>query len=103
MVSTPFPGGSGTCDQCGTSSDEGAILCQTSFMTDTPVNPLAHFGKQVKKERLARGWSLPELERRTGIDAGHWSRIERGVRPPTELIAGKCDEAFPERQGWFSE
>jgi hypothetical protein len=72
-------------------------------MTGTSVNPLAHFGKQVKKERLARGWSLPYLETRTGIDAGHWSRIERGVRPPTELIAAKCDEAFPERRGWFGE
>ncbi len=72
-------------------------------MTGTSVNPLAHFGKQVKKERLARGWSLPYLEERTGIDAGHWSRIERGVRPPTELIAAKCDEAFPERRGWFGE
>ena len=72
-------------------------------MADIAVNPLAHFGKQVKKERLARGWSLPELERRTGIDAGHWSRIERGVRPPTELIAARCDEAFPERRGWFGE
>jgi hypothetical protein len=79
------------------------MLCQAVFMTDTSVNPLAHFGKQVKKERLARGWSLPELEKRTGIDAGHWSRIERGVRPPTELIAAKCDEAFPERRGWFGE
>ena len=78
-------------------------MCQAVFMTDTSVNPLAHFGKQVKKERLARGWSLPELEKRTGIDAGHWSRIERGVRPPTELIAAKCDEAFPERRGWFGE
>jgi hypothetical protein len=72
-------------------------------MADTTVSPLAHFGKQVKKERLARGWSLPHLEELTGIDAGHWSRIERGVRPPTELIAAKCDEAFPERRGWFGE
>jgi Domain of unknown function (DUF5753) len=78
-------------------------VCQPRFMTGTSVNPLAHFGKQVKKERLARGWSLPYLETRTGIDAGHWSRIERGVRPPTELIAAKCDEAFPERRGWFGE
>jgi hypothetical protein len=83
--------------------DETVVLCQTDFMTGIEVNPLAHFGRQVKKERTARGWSLPELERRTGIDAGHWSRIERGVRPPTELIAAKCDEAFPERQGWFGE
>jgi transcriptional regulator with XRE-family HTH domain len=79
------------------------MLCQTAFMADTATNALAHFGKQVKKERLARGWSLPELERRTKIDAGHWSRIERGVRPPTELIAKKCDEVFPERKGWFTE
>jgi transcriptional regulator with XRE-family HTH domain len=79
------------------------MLCQPRFMADTLLNPLAHFGKQVKKERVARGWSLPQLEERTGIDAGHWSRIERGVRPPTELIAAKCDEAFPERRGWFGE
>jgi transcriptional regulator with XRE-family HTH domain len=78
-------------------------VCQTAFMADTSVKLLAHFGKQVKKERQARGWTLPELERHTGIDAGHWSRIERGVRPPTELIAARCDEVFPERKGWFSE
>ena len=72
-------------------------------MTDISVNPLTHFGKQVKKERLARGWSLPELARQTGIDAGHWSRIERGVRPPTEFVAEACDRVFPERKGWFGE
>jgi transcriptional regulator with XRE-family HTH domain len=72
-------------------------------MADINSNPLAHFGKQVKKDRIARGWSLPELAKRTGIDASHWSRIENGKRPPTELIAAKCDEAFPERRGWYSE
>jgi hypothetical protein len=64
---------------------------------------VSHFGKQLKKERLAHGWSLPELSRRTGIDAGHLSRIENGKRPPTEAIALACDDAFPERKGWFSE
>jgi hypothetical protein len=72
-------------------------------MADISVNPLTHFGKQVKKERLARGWSLPELGRRTGIDAGHWSRIERAERPPTEFVAAACDRVFPERKGWFGE
>jgi len=66
-------------------------------------NPVSHFGRQLKKERLARGWSLPELSRRTGIDAGHLSRIENGKRPPTGAIALACDSAFPERKGWFSE
>jgi transcriptional regulator with XRE-family HTH domain len=72
-------------------------------MTGKPANPVSHFGKQLKKERLAHGWSLPELSRRTGIDAGHLSRIENGRRPPTEAIALACDAVFPERKGWFSE
>ncbi len=66
-------------------------------------NPVSHFGKQVRKERLARGWSLDELAGRTGIAAGHWSRIENGRRPPTENIALACDRAFPGRRGWFRE
>ena len=72
-------------------------------MTGTDPNPVAHFGKQLKKERLAHGWSLPELSRRTGIDAGHLSRIENGRRPPTEAIALACDAVFPGRRGWFLE
>ena len=65
---------------------------------------LGHFGRQMRKERLARGWSLPELSQRMrGINHGHLSRIERGVRPPTENIADLCDEVFPERKGWFRE
>lgn len=72
-------------------------------MLGKAANPVSHFGRQLKKERLAHGWSLPELSRRTGIDAGHLSRIENGKRPPTEAIALACDAAFPERKGWFSE
>jgi transcriptional regulator with XRE-family HTH domain len=66
-------------------------------------NPVAHFGRQMRKERLARGWSLDELARRTGIAAPHLSRIENGRRPPTEKIAVACDLVFPERRGWFHE
>jgi transcriptional regulator with XRE-family HTH domain len=57
----------------------------------------------MKKERLARGWSLREFSARTGINIGHASRIENGKRPPTEKVAAACDIAFPERDGWFSE
>lgn len=66
-------------------------------------NPAQHFGKQMRKERLAHGWSLPELSARTGINAGHLSRIETGKRPPTENVALACDAAFPERKGYFLE
>jgi transcriptional regulator with XRE-family HTH domain len=66
-------------------------------------NPLSHFGRQVRKERLARGWSLDEMARRTGLAAPYWSQIENGKRPPTERVAIACDEVFPERRNYFSE
>jgi transcriptional regulator with XRE-family HTH domain len=66
-------------------------------------NPATHFGRQMHKERLARGWSLREFAARTGINIGHASRIENGKRPPTENVAAACDAAFPERKGWFTE
>jgi transcriptional regulator with XRE-family HTH domain len=60
-----------------------------------------HFGRQMRKERLAHGWSLREFHARTGIDIGHASRIETGKAPPTEKVAKACDAAWPERRGWF--
>jgi hypothetical protein len=58
-------------------------------------SPVTHFGKQVRKERLARGWSIHEMSARTGIAAGHLSSIENGKRPPTENLANKLDAMFP--------
>lgn len=81
------------------------MTATSSYGIVLPVNdnPASHFGRQLKKERLARGWSLPELAKVTGIDGGHLSRIENGKRPPTEKTAAACDKAFPERRGWFTE
>lgn len=67
------------------------------------TNPATHFGRQMRKERLARGWSVHEFAKRSGISAGHASRIENGKRPATESVATACDAVFPERRGWFSE
>lgn len=73
-------------------------------MAGSTVNGAAgHFGRQMKKERLARGWTLVELAQRMDVDAAHLGRVENGKRPPTEYLAGRCDAVFPERQGWFSE
>jgi transcriptional regulator with XRE-family HTH domain len=66
-------------------------------------NPATHFGRQMRKERLARGWSLDELSARAGVNAAHLSRIENGRRPPTAKLAEACDTVFPERRRWFSE
>ena len=62
-----------------------------------------HFGRQMRKERLAHGWSLREFNARTGIDMGQASRIETGRQPPTEKVADACDRVYPERRGWFRE
>jgi hypothetical protein len=74
------------------------VMAENSFN-----NPATHFGKQMRKERLARGLGLREFAALTKINAGHLSRIENGKRPPTETVATACDEAFPERRGWFTE
>ena len=73
-------------------------------MAGSSINGAAgHFGRQMKKERLARGWTLVELAQRMGVDAAHLGRVESGKRPPTESLAAGCDAVFPERRGWFSE
>ena len=69
-----------------------------------PVNGAAeHFGRQLRKAREMRGWTLLDLGRCSGIDAAHLGRIESGKRPPTENVARACDHVFPERSGWFLE
>jgi transcriptional regulator with XRE-family HTH domain len=66
-------------------------------------NPATHFGRQMRKEREAHGWSLREFAARTGVNIGLASRIETGKRPPTEKVALACDTAWPGRKGWFIE
>lgn len=65
--------------------------------------PTTHFGRQLRKERLAHGWSIHELAQRTGLNAGYLSRIENGRRQPSKNVAALCDAVFPERRGWFTE
>jgi hypothetical protein len=61
------------------------------------ADPVRHFGRQVKKARLARGWTIREAGRQLGYDDAQVSRVENGNRPPTEA----CDRVWPERNGWF--
>src|SRR5579859_2285309 len=72
-------------------------------MSDDTSNPARYFGRQVRRARRAAGWTLAEFGQRIGYDPGQISRIENGKRPPTELFAQMCDQAFPDRDGWFGE
>ena len=78
----------------------GNITPMTANRSNSAVT---HFGRQMRKERLAHGWSLREMSARTGIDIATLSRVENGKRPPTEKLAIACDAAWPERRGWFLE
>jgi transcriptional regulator with XRE-family HTH domain len=62
-----------------------------------------HFGRQMRKERLAHGWTLRDFADKTGIDFTTLSRIENGKRPPNEKVAAACDRVFPERRGYFMD
>ena len=75
-----------------------------AYMADThgTKGVAGHFGRELRRTRIARGWSIAEVARRTGLNAAHLSRIELGRRPPTEMIAAALDRVFPEKQGWFS-
>lgn len=66
-----------------------------------PGGVAGHFGRQVRRDRLARGWSLAVLAERAGVNAAHLSRIENGTRPPTARIAAALDGVFTERRGWY--
>lgn len=57
----------------------------------------------MRKERLARGWSLREFAARSGVNYTTASLIENGRRPPNEKVAAKCDHVFSDRKGWFTE
>jgi transcriptional regulator with XRE-family HTH domain len=72
-------------------------------MTEHVSNPMEYFGQQVRKSRVAAGWTIKQFGTRVGYDAGQVSRIETGKRPPTETFAEMCDQAFPDRDGWFSD
>lgn len=71
--------------------------------SNASANPATHFGRQVNKERVKRGWTIRDFAARTGISAGHLSRIERGRIAPTETVAATMDATFPERDGWFTD
>lgn len=67
----------------------------------TGGNPAKHFGAQMRRERLAKGWSLDRFAAETGVDPATASLIERGHRGPNLRVAQACDKAFPNRDGYF--
>jgi transcriptional regulator with XRE-family HTH domain len=69
----------------------------------TPNAANVHFGNQVRKDRLTRGWSLRQFVAESGIDLSSASMLENGKLTPNRRIAEACDRVFPKREGWYIE
>ncbi|MBP2706808.1 tetratricopeptide repeat protein [Microbispora sp. RL4-1S] len=54
----------------------------------------ASFGSALRDLRRKRGLSLASLSALTHYSKGYLSRIETGERPPTPLVARRCDEVL---------
>lgn len=48
----------------------------------------------VKRERLARNWTLAELAARSGVSVAMISKVERAVASPTAVLLGRLSGAF---------
>ena len=68
---------------------------------DPTASPMAFFGAEVRRARMAAGMTLADLAATVPCDASTVSRVEAGLLSPTERFAVACDESFPQMAGWF--
>ena len=57
-------------------------------MSNQQENP-NEFGRRVVELRTAKGWSSNKLAKESGIDQGLLSKIERGIRRPSNRVIAK--------------
>lgn len=59
-----------------------------------PTDPTEAISASLKKQRMARDWSLADLAERSGVSKAMISKIERGEASPTATVLGKLSGAF---------
>lgn len=73
--------------------------CDGRVCRDNGIDcPNAHgtqLGAHLRQQRLASGTTLRQLEKRTGINSGYLSQVERGlVREPSTRLLGRLADAY---------
>lgn len=68
---------------------------------DPTALPLAFWGAEVRRARLAAKMTLAAFGELVPCDASTVSRVEAGLLVPDEAFAVAADQAFPESGGWF--
>jgi len=69
---------------------------------DPGASPMHFFGAEVRYARMAAGMTQSELGTILGYDGSEVSKVEAGIREPSEKFAEGCDKAFPSMNGWFT-
>jgi transcriptional regulator with XRE-family HTH domain len=59
-------------------------------VTGVPMNHPT-FGEELRRRRRQRGLSLKKFAQLVHFDPGYLSKIENGLKPPTDTVACKCD------------
>ncbi len=60
-------------------------------------------GRNIKKEREAKGWSQEELADRAGLHRTYVSGVERGVRNPTVTVLERMAQALSLKIGQITD
>ncbi|WP_298125240.1 helix-turn-helix transcriptional regulator [Brevundimonas sp.] len=60
-------------------------------------------GRNIKKEREARGWSQEELADRAGLHRTYVSGVERGIRNPTVTVLERMAQALSLKIGQIAD
>src|SRR5712691_8480530 len=54
----------------------------------------APFGVELRRRRVAAGWSLRQLAERIHYSKSYLSKVENGSKPPAVDLARRCDAAL---------
>lgn len=69
-------------------------MTETTQPRAAPADPTPAIGHRIKRERLARNWSLTDLAERAGVSKAMISKIERGEASPTATVLGRLSGAL---------
>ncbi|RLB37323.1 MAG: hypothetical protein DRH20_07985 [Deltaproteobacteria bacterium] len=88
-------------EQLGRKDEEKAFMDDIGPTAVEEDSLEAHVGERVRKARQARGLSLEDIEKRTGIDLGTLQQIEEGSFAPPLGTVIKLAKALEMKMGYF--
>lgn len=69
---------------------------------DATRSPMAFFGAELRRARLAAGMSQDQLGRTLSFSGDMVGKVETGERAPSADFSARCDTAFPHLDGLFT-